>query len=50
MRWGILFQPGGLWIGAHYSHYNRRWCINVVPCVTVWIALADGKVPDRALA
>lgn len=33
---GLLYNPGALWIGAHYSPANRRWCINLVPCFTVW--------------
>jgi hypothetical protein len=45
MRAGLKFQLGGVWIGAHYSPYNRRWCINLIPCVTVWVALRGGKVP-----
>jgi hypothetical protein len=46
-RWGILFQPGGVWIGAHYSRFERRWCINPVPCVTLWITLKGGRPPAR---
>jgi hypothetical protein len=45
MRCGLKFQLGGVWIGAHYSPYNRRWCINLIPCVTVWVTLKGGKVP-----
>jgi hypothetical protein len=29
---GLIFNKGALWIGAHYSPFNRRWCINVLPC------------------
>jgi hypothetical protein len=46
--WGVIFQPGALWIGAHYSRLNRRWCINVLPCLTVWFTLRGGKVPARS--
>lgn len=42
---GLKLQLGGLWVGAHYSKHNRRWCINVLPCVTVWVALKGGKRP-----
>ena len=45
MRVGLKIQRGALWLGAHYSPYNRRWCINIVPCVTLWVALKGGKVP-----
>ncbi|WP_157045829.1 hypothetical protein [Polaromonas sp. JS666] len=43
----MLINPGALWIGAHWSPFNRRWCINLVPFVTLWIALKGGKEPDR---
>lgn len=45
MKFGILVQKGGLWVGAHWSSHNRRWCVNLLPCVTIWIALPGGKVP-----
>jgi hypothetical protein len=48
MKIGFLFQAGGVWMGAHYSKYNRRWCINLIPCVTIWICREGGKVPDKA--
>ena len=45
MKCGMLFRWGSLWIGAHYSPQNRRWCINVVPWVTFWVALKGGRTP-----
>lgn len=45
MRYGILFRPGSLWVGAHWSKGNRRLCINLIPCVTIWITLRGGVVP-----
>lgn len=45
MKAGLLFRWGSLWIGAHWSPAHRRWCINLVPCVTLWITLAGGHVP-----
>lgn len=51
MRWaqgwraGILYRMGSLWIGVHWSGANRRWCINLLPCVTVWIVLPGGREP-----
>lgn len=50
VRFGALLNKGSLWVGAHYSAYNRRWCINVLPCLTVWIALPGGKVPSKEAA
>lgn len=48
MRFGFKFQPGGLWIGAHYSPYNKRVCINIVPCLTVWVCFPGGKTPEES--
>ena len=45
MKAGILFRWGSCWIGAHWSPANRRLCINLVPCVTIWIVGAGGVVP-----
>lgn len=49
MRVGLIFRLGSAWIGAHWSEANRRWCINVVPCVTIWLTLKGGKVPGKVL-
>jgi hypothetical protein len=35
-RCGIIFRIGSLWVGAHWSGENRRLCVNLVPCVTIW--------------
>lgn len=45
MKAGIIFRLGSFWVGVHWSPYNRRWCINLVPCVTFWIARKGGKTP-----
>lgn len=45
---GVLLNPHALWIGAHYSPANRRWCINILPGATVWLTLPGGKAPDKA--
>lgn len=42
---GLLFRWGSLWVGVHWSGIHRRACINLVPCVTFWIALAGGDRP-----
>lgn len=47
MKCGWLVRKGSLWIGAHWSPENRRWCINLIPCVTFWITLKGGKSPVR---
>lgn len=45
MKAGLIFRLGSAWVGAHWSPYNRRLCINPLPFVTVWIALPGGKTP-----
>jgi len=45
MQIGALFNPYGFWIGAHYSAYNKRLCINVLPMLTVWIVFKGGVRP-----
>lgn len=42
---GILFRLTSLWIGVHYSHREKRYCVNLLPCVTIWIALPGGQRP-----
>lgn len=46
MRCGLLFNCRALWIGAHYSSFNRRLCVNLLPCMTVWVTLKGGNAPD----
>lgn len=45
MKAGLLLRWGSAWIGVHWSTANRRLCINVVPCVTLWITLPGGRAP-----
>ena len=45
MLYGVLFNPGAFLIGAHYSIYNKRLCINLLPMLTIWIVLKGGVVP-----
>ena len=48
-RAGLLFQKGGVWVGVHYSNYNRRWCINLLPCCTLWVMLPGGRTPHQCM-
>lgn len=41
----VLFQPRAAWIGVHYSEANLRWCINLLPFVTVCITKKGGVAP-----
>lgn len=47
IKYGILTRLSSFWIGVHWSSYNRRLCINLVPCVTIWITFKGGKVPNK---
>lgn len=47
MKKGILFRPLSLWIGVHYSPFNKRWCINIIPCITIWICKEGGNMPVK---
>lgn len=42
---GVLFNPKALWIGGHYSKHHKRWCINILPCLTVWWTKPGGYLP-----
>ena len=42
---GWLVNKGSAWLGVHYSRANRRWCINLIPCVTLWITKPGGNTP-----
>ena len=45
MKVGILVRLASFWIGVHWSPYNKRICINLLPCITVWVALPGGNEP-----
>lgn len=45
MKTGLLTRAGSFWVGIHWSSYNRRICINLIPCVTWWITLPGGNPP-----
>ncbi len=42
---GLIARLGSLWVGAHWSPYNKRLCINLIPCVTWWMIWEGGKRP-----
>lgn len=33
------------WVGYHYSPFNRRLCVNVLPFVTIWFVRKGGIIP-----
>lgn len=42
---GLLLNRHALWIGAHYSSYHKRLCVNLLPGVTLWWAKPGGQLP-----
>ena len=42
---GYKIQKGGVWIGVHYSEWNKRFCINLIPCITIWVVRPNGDIP-----
>lgn len=42
---GLMFNSHALWLGIHYSPGNRRVCINLIPCLTIWITAPGGNEP-----
>jgi len=41
----FLFRLTSAWIGVHYSKRDRRFCINLIPCCTIWITKKGGQRP-----
>jgi ABC-type bacteriocin/lantibiotic exporter with double-glycine peptidase domain len=48
-RTGILFRLASFWIGIHYSKSCKRWCLNLIPCVTLYVTRHDGVLPNLKL-
>lgn len=42
---GVLMRAGSFWVGTHWSGRNKRLCVNIVPCVTVWFTWPGGARP-----
>jgi hypothetical protein len=45
MEIGIIIRFWSLWIGIHYSKFQKRVCINLLPCVTIYIVFKGGVKP-----
>lgn len=41
----VLWQWHAVWIGVHYSAFNRRVCLNVIPFLTLCIVFRGGIEP-----
>ena len=42
---GIIFRFWSFWIGIHISKFQKRICINLLPCITIWITWKGGTKP-----
>lgn len=47
IRCGLLFRATSFWVGMHYSNFDKRFCINLLPCITFWITLPGGHIPFK---
>jgi hypothetical protein len=44
---GILISKASFWMGMHWSRYNKRICINLIPFFTVWFCYSGGVTPKH---
>lgn len=49
IKWGVIIRWKSFWIGCHYSDYNKRYCLNILPCITVWWIKNEGNQPSKIL-
>lgn len=35
-HYGYLFRKESFWIGLHYSKECKIYCLNLIPCLTIW--------------
>jgi len=46
VRLHLIVRLRSFWIDAHYSCYNNRLCVNVLPGITVALTFPGGLTPD----
>lgn len=46
---GVLFRWQSFWVGLHYAQSCRRYCLNIIPCVTIWWTVKGGQAPRKTL-
>ncbi len=39
----ILFRPTSFWVGLHYSDLYNRYCLNLIPMITITWSGKRGK-------
>lgn len=45
--YGILFRVQSFWIELHYPKFNKRYCLNLLPCITIWWVRKGGVSVDK---
>jgi hypothetical protein len=46
---GLIIRLSSFWIGLHYSEYNRRYCLNLIPGITLWWIKKGGNPLQNVL-
>lgn len=46
---GIILRYQSFWIELHYSEYNKRYCLNILPGFTIWWIDKNGNKPQNTL-
>jgi hypothetical protein len=49
IKWGFILRHKSFWIGLHYSDYNNRYCLNIIPGIIIWWIGKYGKVPNKIM-
>lgn len=47
LEYGFLFRIQSFWIGLHYSKHCKRYCLNIIPCCTLWWTKRDGFAVNK---
>lgn len=43
-KFGLILRLKSFWIGVHHSDLCGRTCINILPCVTIYIGNSPTKM------
>lgn len=45
-HYGWLWRKESCWVGCHYSKECKRYCLNIIPCLTIWWTKEGGFPVD----
>lgn len=40
---GVIVDPTSFWIGLNYSSSTKRYSLNLMPCITLWVTFTRGQ-------